>query len=107
MLYEVLEGKPGAAVAQVPQTGEVLAMVSSPSFDPEDVVGSLEDADMPFFNRAIGGVYPPGSVFKVVTATAGLEEGKIDESTLIEDTGEIVIHEYRYGNWWQIFMRCP
>jgi penicillin-binding protein 2 len=38
-------------------------------------------------------------VFKVVTATAGLEEGKIDESTIIEDTGEIVIDEYRYGNW--------
>jgi len=55
---------------------------------------------MPFFNRPLGGVYPPGSVFKMVTAVAGLEEGVIDATSLIRDSGEIRIGDYRYGNWY-------
>ena len=51
-------------------------------------------------NRVTSGVYAPGSVFKLVTAYAGLESGEIDQETLIEDTGEIVIDQYRYGNWY-------
>lgn len=99
LLYEALEGKKGAAVAQIPQTGEVLAMVSSPAFDPNNLAGSLSEPDEPFFNRVIGGAYPPGSVFKVVTAIAALESGKVEEETQFDDSGEIVIGEYRYGNW--------
>lgn len=99
VLYQAFEGRKGAAIAQIPQTGEILALVSSPSFDPNNVSASLDSSDQPFFNRAVGGVYPPGSTFKIITAIAALEEQKIDSSTLIEDTGEIKIDQYRYGNW--------
>ena len=68
--------------------------------DPNTVSVSLDGEDQPFFNRSIAGIYPPGSVFKVVTATAGLEDGKITAATEIEDTGEIRIGTYRYGNWY-------
>lgn len=98
--FALLDDYRGALVALDPRNGEVLALVSQPTFDPNDVAPSLDREDQPFFNRAIAGLYPPGSVFKVVTATAGLEEGKIDASTEIEDTGEIRIGPYRYGNWY-------
>lgn len=67
----------GAVVALCPQTGEVLAMVSNPSFDPARPAAALGRPDNPFVNRAIRGQYPPGSVFKIVTAVAGLETGLI------------------------------
>lgn len=98
--FELMGENEGALVALDPNNGEILTMVSVPSFDPNDVVSSLEREDQPFFNRAIGGLYPPGSVFKIVTAAAALEEGKIDEYTQFEDTGEIRIGDYRYGNWY-------
>lgn len=100
ILYEALAGVKGAAVAQVPQTGEILALVSAPAFDPNAIADSLAEADEPFFNRAISGAYPPGSVFKIVTAIAGLETGKLEETTLFDDSGEIVIGPYSYGNWY-------
>jgi penicillin-binding protein 2 len=100
VLYQALGDRKGAVVAQNPQTGEVLAMVSSPAFDPNNIGADLARQDMPFFNRATGGLYPPGSIFKIVTATAGLEEGVINEETELEDNGEIRIGEYRYGNWY-------
>lgn len=109
--YEALEGRPGAVVATEVKTGRVLILVSSPSFDPNLFVRVEEqengrigelliDLAEPFFNRAIGGVYPPGSTFKIVTAVAGLEEGKIDEETKIEDPGVIKIGQYSYANWY-------
>ncbi len=99
--YQALEGRRGAVVAQNPKTGEILALVSSPSFNPEDITQEvLLDPSSPFFNRAISGAYPPGSTYKIVTATAGLEEGKITSETKIEDPGEIVIGKYRYANWY-------
>lgn len=96
--------------------GEVLAMVSLPSYDPnlfvadgkrsdyggdyKSVTDLLKDSDKkPLFDRAISGEFAPGSVFKPVTAMAGLSENKITRDTLIADTGEIVIGNYRYGNW--------
>jgi penicillin-binding protein 2 len=60
----------------------------------------LTDPQKPFFNRVLGGAYPPGSTFKIVTATAGLEEGKINAETLWNDTGEIRVGEYSYKNWY-------
>ena len=98
--YLLMDGRRGAVVASVPETGEILALVSSPSFDPRKVDEYLSDKDLPLFNRAIGGEYPPGSVFKIVTAVAGLEEGKVDASTKIEDTGEIKVGLFRFGNWY-------
>jgi len=95
-----MEGKTGAVVVSNPQTGEILALYSSPSFDPERV-GEMGDlGGEPFFNRAISGLYPPGSTFKIITAAAGLETGKIKKETKIEDVGEIVVGPFRFPNWY-------
>lgn len=99
--FQALEGKPGAVVVTNAKNGQVLALVSSPSFDPQNITPEvLNDATMPMFNRAISGLYPPGSTFKIVTGTAGLQEGKIDENTLYEDKGFIQVGTFNYNNWY-------
>jgi len=99
--FEALEGKKGAVIASEAKTGAILALVSSPSFDPEKITPEvLADKNQPLFNRAVAGLYPPGSTFKIVTATAGLEEGKIDKNTTYVDTGEIRVGNYVYKNWY-------
>lgn len=98
--YEAMEEKPGAVVATTPSTGEIIIMVSSPAFDPEVLTPFLNDPFKPFFNRAVSGVYPPGSTFKIITAIAGLELGKIDRTTMIEDTGRIWVGRFSYANWY-------
>lgn len=111
--YEQIKDQVGAVVATDPLTGVVLAMVSSPSFDPNvftdwslpgdyraiKVKALLSDASRPLFDRAIAGTYPAGSTFKIVTATAGLETGKITESTEITDPGILIIGPYKFPNW--------
>ncbi|OGD99553.1 hypothetical protein A3J17_00160 [Candidatus Curtissbacteria bacterium RIFCSPLOWO2_02_FULL_40_11] len=92
--------KKGAVVVQNPNTGEVLALASSPSFDPEDIGKSVSDLEKPFFNRATQGSYPPGSVFKIVTALAGLESELIDENTEIEDVGQFELGGSTFSNWY-------
>ncbi|MBI2012333.1 hypothetical protein HYS90_00210 [Candidatus Curtissbacteria bacterium] len=92
----------GAAIVSNPQTGEILALVSVPSFDPLDVAKYLEDENKPFFNRAIQGSYPPGSVFKIVSALAGLESGVISKDSQIEDVGEFKIANDRFVNWYYL-----
>lgn len=98
----MLEGKSGAIVAMDPSNGEILAMASAPSFDPNIFITGIDKTewnrltsgkDYPLQNRALSGQYPPGSVFKIVMALAGLEEGAItpEESTLC--TGS-----YPFGN---------
>src|SRR5207237_3630607 len=81
--------RPGAVVALDPRTGEVLAMVSRPTPDPNDFAVRIpkeewrklnEDPLHPLFNRAIQAQLAPGSVFKIVTATAMLEDHSIPES---------------------------
>ncbi|MCX6817115.1 MAG: penicillin-binding transpeptidase domain-containing protein [Candidatus Beckwithbacteria bacterium] len=98
--YELLNHRRGAVVVSDPNTGEILALVSSPGFDPKNLGKYLNDKNLAMFNRALGGEYPPGSTFKVITAVGALEEGAIDGQTQIEDTGEIVIGPYRYTNWY-------
>lgn len=90
----------GAAVVTDVKTGEVLALVSIPSFDPADVGSSIVSPLKPIFNRAVSGTYTPGSVFKIVSAVAGLESGKITPGTEIEDVGEFSIGEFRFANWY-------
>lgn len=94
----------GAVVAQDPQTGGILALVSAPSFEPQKIGQNYEalarDENMPFFNRAIGGAYYPGSTFKIVVAAAGLEDGKIDVNYTFDDPGVIRIGEFSYANWY-------
>ncbi len=110
------KGKSGAVViAKV--SGEVLVLVSAPSYDPnlfvsggkrsdfggdyKDVTSLLADNEKkPLFNRAMGGDFAPGSVYKLVPAMAALSEGKIKQDTLIDDSGEIKVGEYRFGNWY-------
>ncbi len=86
---ELMRGKVGAAVAIEPSTGEILMMVSSPSFDPDELVGRqrgnnymrmLYNKRKPLFNRAVKAKYPPGSTFKLVQGLIGLQEGVLHPS---------------------------
>lgn len=86
---QLMVNKKGAIVAIEPQTGEILAMVSTPTYDPNLLVGRgirknypalSVDPNIPLFNRAIQAVYPPGSTFKPVTALVALDEGVITPS---------------------------
>jgi penicillin-binding protein 2 len=99
VLYEALGEHAGAGVALDPRTGEVLALVSKPTYDPNNISASLALENQPFFNRALSGMYAPGSTFKMITAVAALEEGEIDAGSRFQDTGELVVGEYRFGNW--------
>lgn len=88
---KLMENKLGCIVAIEPSSGEILAMVSSPSFDPNLLVGTrniqknyrelYRDSLNPLFPRPLQAEYPPGSIFKVVQALIGLQEGVIDENT--------------------------
>ncbi len=98
----------GAAVAQDPGSGKILALVSLPSFDPNIFAqGKDENAiseifsrqDFPILNRVIGGTYPPGSTFKIVTSLAALASGVNPDKT-IEDNGVIYIGPYKFTNWY-------
>lgn len=87
----LMQNKRGGIVAIEPETGEILASISSPCYDPNLLVGSdrgnnyvmlMEDTkNNPLFNRAIMTRYPPGSTFKIVSGMAAMEEGIIDENT--------------------------
>ncbi len=87
---KLMQGKTGAIVAIRPQTGEILAMVSAPTYDPSLLVGRdrsvnfptlSKDPDKPLFNRAIQAWYPPGSTFKTLNALIGLAEGTVTPET--------------------------
>lgn len=99
---ESYQNKNGALVAMDTRTGRILAMVSKPSFDPSIFARNVtpeewkELIDHPFHplqNKGIQGLYPPGSVFKIITGIAGLETGAITPSTQVTCTGA-----FPYGN---------
>lgn len=84
---ELMQGKVGAAVAIEPSSGEILMMVSSPTFDPDELVGRergnnymklLYDPRQPLFNRAVTARYPPGSIFKLLQGLIGLQDGVLN-----------------------------
>jgi len=86
---ELMAGKVGAAVAIEPSTGEILMMVSSPTYDPDELVGRqrgnnymrmLHNKRRPLFNRAVKAKYPPGSTFKLVQGLIGMQEGVLRPS---------------------------
>lgn len=83
---EALKGYEGAVVVLDPKTGEILALASHPAYDPNRRWEEISRRNHPFMNRALSG-YPPGSVFKVITLSAALEEGKIDLSEVINCPG--------------------
>ena len=98
----------GASVVIDPSSGEVLAMVSLPGYDTNlfthgisraDYDRLLKDPEKPLLNRAIAGQYAPGSTFKMVTATAGLQEGKITAQTLLSCPPYINVNGWIYHNW--------
>ncbi|MBN3584095.1 penicillin-binding protein 2 [Algoriphagus aestuarii] len=86
----LMSGKKGSVVAIEPKTGEILAMISAPFYDPNDLTGSEfsktyrslnSDESKPLFNRPIMATYPPGSIFKVVQSLIGLQEGVLTPET--------------------------
>jgi penicillin-binding protein 2 len=105
-LVEDLYGnRRGALVALDPKTGEILAFVSKPTFDPNLFVDGIdfenwqalnESIDKPLLNRALRGTYPPGSTYKPFMALAALQTGKRSEKTLIPDPGFFMFGNHRF-----------
>lgn len=107
----------GAIIVSKPN-GEILAMVSKPSYDPnlftldktyktatdsayQSVSSILTDGNgQPLLNRAVGGIYPPGSTFKIVAAAAGLQDNIIDSNFTVEDTGILKVGNFSFANWY-------
>jgi len=106
---ELLDGKVGAIVALDPEHGEVLAMASAPSFNPNHFARRLRPSEWrevlehphhPLQNRALQNTYPPGSVFKIIMSLAGLDRGLIDpENTTAYCRGYSTIYNNRYRCW--------
>lgn len=109
--------KRGAVIASKPN-GEILAIISRPSFDPNlFTMGEtykntdnskyknlseilLDSANNPLLDRAISGVYPPGSTFKLVVAAGGLEDKVIDKNWEVKDEGILRVGAFSFGNWY-------
>ncbi len=100
LAYGVLGGRTGALVVLNAETGAVLALASAPGYDPNEFVGGISrsrwqqlssDPQRPLFNRALQGLYPPGSVFKVVTVAAALNEGLYGPDSTFTDRGELSV----------------
>lgn len=107
---KALGGRRGAVVAIEPATGEVLAMVSQPSFDPNPFVTGIgfkayaelrDSIDRPLYNRVLRGLYPPGSTIKPMVAVAGLDAGVVTPQTRVFDPGfyQLPGHSHKYRNW--------
>ena len=108
--FNALEGRRGAVVAIDPQNGEVLAMVSAPTFDPNLFAVGMSTAqfgelqnnpDRPLFNRAVRGTYPPGSTIKPMLALAALETGatNLTRKTVCIGYFQLENNEHRYRDW--------
>lgn len=93
---ELLKNKKGAIVALNPKTGEILAMVSKPDYNPSNITKNwnnlIKDSNSPLLNRATDGFYPPGSIFKVVVSAAALRNNIIDYE--IDCMGKVNIEGY-------------
>jgi penicillin-binding protein 2 len=98
----------GAAVAVNPQTGEILAMASLPTYDNnifsqgisnEDYQKLISNKNLPLFNRAVSGEYPSGSTIKPIVAAAGLQEGVITENTVLDCPTEIKVGVWTFPDW--------
>ncbi|MFI8482450.1 penicillin-binding protein 2 [Pseudomonas sp. NPDC078700] len=107
---KALAGRRGAIVAIEVKTGEVLAMVSQPSFDPNPFVTGIsfkayaelrDSIDQPLFNRVLRGLYPPGSTVKPMMAIAGLDAGVVTPNSRVFDPGfyQLPNNTHKYRNW--------
>jgi penicillin-binding protein 2 len=97
--WDNLKDRIGTVIMSDPRTGEILVMVSSPGFDPNNIQPALLADHAPFLNRAVGVVYPPGSTFKMMTAYAGLTNN-ITADEEYEDTGVLNVGAFSFGNWY-------
>jgi penicillin-binding protein 2 len=93
----------GSAVVEDPTNGQILALATNPTYDPTEFVGGISQANYrallnnpndPLLDRTIQGQYAPGSTFKLITATAGLQTGLITPNTVFDDTGSITIGNF-------------
>jgi penicillin-binding protein 2 len=100
-MERAFEGRSGSAVALDPETGEILAMTSTPAYDPNHFTTGIDpaewaklasDPETPLMNRVIQGSYAPGSTFKVIAATAALEEGLITPATSFYCPGHLSVY---------------
>lgn len=107
-IVDRLQGQSGAVVVMHIHTGELLALVSVPGFDPNVFSKGIpteywralnEDEKHPLLNKAIQGLYPPGSTFKMLTGLAGLESGKFDAQTKIYCPGHYYLGNHRFNCW--------
>lgn len=107
IVEEALKGRKGSVVVMAPFTGEILAMASAPGFNPlifleksgTSIKDVFSDKDAPLINRAISATYPPGSIFKIVVASAGLETSKINLGTRFNCTGGINLGKQHFACW--------
>lgn len=99
----------GSVIVMNVKTGEILAMASNPDFDPEKFVNGISSTDWnnyvndqnyPLLNKSIQSAYAPGSIFKMVTASAGLETGAINTETKINDIGVYNYYDYHPKCWY-------
>jgi peptidoglycan glycosyltransferase len=98
-----LGNRKGAVVALNPRTGAILAMVSYPRYDPNKLTEQwktlIADPDRPLLNRAVQGLYPPGSTFKIIVASAALQTGAVTPDTRFNDTGTVTLGGYIIHNF--------
>ena len=107
-LWSALGDKSGCAIAMDPGCGDILAMVSRPSYDPNVFVSPTSSADVreifsnpshPMVNRVVTGTYPPGSIFKIVVALAALRKGSITAETSFHCDGTFCLGMARFRCW--------
>lgn len=100
-------GLPSAFITMNIHNGQILGLGSFPTYDPTELTPPMSQAQVnrlyrsesaPLFDRAIEGLYPTGSIFKLITATAALEEGLITPSTVVEDNGKITVGGETFEN---------
>lgn len=105
-----LAGRRGSVIAIDPATGGILAMVSQPSFNPnlfvtgisfKDYADLRDSIDRPLYNRALRGLYPPGSTIKPLVALAGLDSGVVTPRSRVFDPGyyQLPNYDHKYRNW--------
>lgn len=111
-VYDLMKDKKGGVVIS-DGNGQILALYSAPGYDPNvfvdidkrgEIASIVNNKDFPLFNRVIGGLFHPGSIYKPFVAAAALSDGKIDKNYYYNDTGSIVIKSvygtYEYKNWY-------
>ncbi len=107
IVENVVAQRKGCVIIMEPESGEIIALVSSPDFDPEIFTKKLNysirnlysNPDAPMVNRAVSGVYPAGSIFKLIVATAAIETGKINSATTFFCTGGLNLGRQKFNCW--------